>query len=317
MAYRASNSLRRACYRNLLSTGQLMTLAGVQKGNSLFVDSSVTASGDGSCWPNAFKTITEAVAAASAGDTIYMTGSFTEEVTCSLAGVRFIGVGSTPRNACYWTATAKAGGAVCLTPTGDYIEVANVCFRAPAYSSSGTPAAIALSGSNYLWVHDCIFRGQTGSHVGIYSAVCDSDNVTIENCQFLYFNTATYGCAILGVEAGGLNYSGWRILNCKFNSNLKHVDVSMRVGSVRGCEFPIGGVGTNGAVSAALTTMCLDLSGTNSGANVVSGNVFAGEYDTDLYVAGALGDTWVGNYTLIEATDAPYGLTVTDPAAED
>ena len=44
----------------------------------------------GTSWGTAFKTIAAAVAACAAGDTIYIKGSFSEAVTCSKAGVRFI-----------------------------------------------------------------------------------------------------------------------------------------------------------------------------------------------------------------------------------
>lgn len=310
---KAQDSLRKACRDNLVSYSALAALNDI--GSVLFVDSVNGADANsGKSWSHAKKTIADAVSHASAHDAIMLHGTFNEAVTCALDDVKFIGVGPSPRSVS-WTAPTVAAS-FCLSPTGDRILLHNIYFKPVIYTTSGVPSALRLSGSNYLMVKECKFQGQTGSYTAIYSPVCDSDNVTIEDCEFNYMNTATNGCAILGVEAGGLSYSGWKILNTKFGSNLKHIDVNMRNSLIKGCVFPVGGIGTDGAATAALTTMCIDLSGTSSGGNVVTQNALGGEYDTDLYVAGT-GDMWVGNYTLIEATEAPYGLTVADPAAED
>jgi hypothetical protein len=138
--------------------------------------------------------------------------------------------------------------------------------------------------------------------------VCDSDNVKIKNCDFFYMNTATNGIAIKGVEAGGLNYSGWMIEGCKFHSCLQGIDVSMRAGTIKNCEFVEYGVNPAGAV-AQLMSLGIDLSGTNSGANVVTQNSLGGTYNATLYKVGASGDQWAGNYNVITG-----GLTAANPS---
>jgi hypothetical protein len=253
-----------------------------------------------------FKTIAEAVAAASENTTIYIRGSFNEAVTCSLAGVRFIGVGTGPKQA-IWTAPTVAGS-FCLSPAANYIEVANIYFKPVIYTTSGTPSALRLSGANWLNVHDCRFQGQIGSHAAIYSPVCDSDNVRIENCQFYYMNTATYGIAILGVEAGGLSYSGWVVKNCFFHSCLKCIDANMRCGTIVGCVFNEYGINPAGAI-AQLMTLGIDLSGTSSGCNAVYDNQLGGTYGASLYVVGASGDQWAGNFNVLTG-----GVTAINPA---
>jgi len=281
----------------------LLQMLGRQKGAVWFADSTISASGAGKSWATAFKTITEAVAAAAAGDTILMRGSFTEAVTCSLAGIRFIGAGTGPKE-CQWGGAADAK---CLTISANYVRVENIYFKPPAYSA-GVPAAIALSGANWAFIVGCRFQGQTSSHNAIYSAVCDSDNVHIKDCEFYYMNTATSGIAILGVEAGGLNYSGWIIEGCKFHSCLKCIDVSMRAGTLKQNEFAEYGINPAGAV-AQLMSMGIDLSGTNSGANVVTQNQLGGTYGATLYVVGASGDQWGGNFNVIAG-----GVTAANPA---
>ena len=304
-----NKSLRSACYGNLLSMSQLMVLAGMHPGDSWFVDSTVSTGRDGSSWGNACKTLAAVYAKAAAGDTIYMKGSFNEAVNCTKEGLSFVGVGNRNRQ-CLWTAPTGAA-AYCLTAGAAYINVQGIYFKAPAYSVSGVPAALKLSGANYLTVNGCKFQGQIASYNAIYSAVCDSDNVTIEDCEFNYFNTATNGCAILGVEAGGLSYSGWKLERCKFGSNLKHLNVNMRNSWIHDCTFPVGGIDPAGAMQAALTDLCIDLSGTSSGGNHVGpGNSFGGAYTSSLYVGGAAADNWAGNYGAITATYCPNGITV-------
>ena len=66
-----------------------------------------------------------------------------------------------------------------------------------------------------LGVHrdGCRFQGQTGSYNAIYAPTATSDNVHIVGNEFYDLNTAGNGCGILGVEAGGLSFSGWQIRN--------------------------------------------------------------------------------------------------------
>lgn len=279
----------------------------------IFADSANGNDGnDGSSPRHPVASLTRAVALADAGDTILARGSFSEEVTVSVAGLKIIGAGTRPKE-CQWTGAADA---TCLTISANYVEVDNIYFKPPAYSA-GTPAAIKLSGANHAFIHHCRFQGQTASHNAIYSAVCNSDNVEISDCEFHYMNTPTYGAAILGVEAGGLSYSGWRILRNAFFSCVTAVNINGRVCLVEGNRFMEYGISAAGAV-AAVCTKALDLSGTSSGANCVTGNIMAGDYDSDsgLYTPGTSGDCWMGNFaddvseTEVDAT----GLTVAVPA---
>lgn len=280
-----------------------------EMGNIWYVDSvDGGASYDGKSWGTAFSTITLAVAAASAGDTILMKGSFSEAVTCSLASVRFIGVGTNPKG-CIWTAPTVAAS-FCLKPSANYISVKNIYFKPVIYTTSGVPSAIRLSGSNWLTIENCRFQGQTDSYTAIYSPVCDSDNVHIRNCEFYYMNTATNGAAIKGVEAGGLSYSGWVIENCIFNSCTTDIDINGRVCVLRNNIHPVGGITAAGAVNAAVTGVCIDLSGTSSGGNTVTGCSLAGAYTSTLYIGGAAADNWAGNYAAITTTYAPNGISV-------
>lgn len=281
------------------------------KGNAWFADSTVASSGAGTSWGTAFKTVAEAYTAAAAGDTIYMQGSFSEAaVVATKAGLSFIGVGNATKQ-CQWTSAADTKT---LTLGANYIAVENIYFKPPTYTA-GIPASIALSGANYAQIIGNRFQGQTGSWNAIYSAVCDSDNVTIAGNEFMYLNTATYGCGILGVEAGGLSYSGWTVAGNRFSSCVTAMNFNGRACRLIGNTVNIGGITAAGAANAAVCTMAIDLSGTSSGGNMVTDNTLAGAYTTALYVPGATGDCWIGNKAAITVTTAPNGLSVANPAA--
>jgi len=279
-------------------------VSGFTTGTVYFVDSvSGLDTNTGKTWLAAFKTIAAAVAAASAGDSILIKGSFTEAVTIALAktGLMICGIGTGPNQAT-WTGAADA---VCLTINATNCIVKNIKFRPPAYSA-GTPAAILLGGAGYTKITQCRFQGKTSSYNAIYSPVCNSDNVEISDCEFIYLNTATHGAAILGVEAGGLSYSGWKILRNIFNSCVTAVNINGRVCLVEGNHFNINGIAANGE-GGAVCTLALDLSGTSSYGNMVHGNYLGGTYSATLYKVGASGDDWAGNYNIA-------GLTAANPS---
>jgi hypothetical protein len=274
-------------------------------GTTYWVDSVNGADGnDGTTLETAFQTIAAAVAAAVAGDTIYIRGSFTEAVTIAVAGVRIIGFGTGPNQA-VWTA---ADDAVCLTLAAGSIEVRNIRFRPPAYAADRGTCAIKLNAASYARIMGNRFQGKTGSQAAIYSPACDSDNVLIQGNEFVYLNTATYGAGIVGVEAGGLSYSAWRILGNIFSSCVNAIDICGRVCQIAGNAIHEYGINPAGAVAAVLA-LGIDLSGTNSGGNAVWGNQLGGTYDATLYKVGASGDQWAGNYNVLSG-----GLTAANPA---
>lgn len=273
-------------------------------GNCWYADSvNGVAGNDGNSWEKACLTIAAAVAKAAAGDTIYIKGSFTEVVTVSLVGLRIIGVGTGPKQAQWGSATDTKT----LTIAANYVHIENVYFLPPA-RTAGTPASIQLSGANHARILGCRFHGQFNSPwYGIYSPVCDSDNVLIADCEFFYFHTTTYGKAIFGVEAGGLSYSTWRILRCHFFSCVVAIDINGRGCLIKDCTIAEYGINPAGAV-AAILALGIDLSGTSSGANSVWGNQLHGTYDATLYKVGAGGDCWAGNFNPLTG-----GVTAANP----
>ena len=275
-------------------------------GTVYYVNSAVTASGDGSTWGAALKTIKEAVTLAVAGDTILIQGSFSEVVTVSVAGVSIIGVGTGPKMA-QWTSAVDTAS---LTLAANYCRIQNIYFKPPAYSASTTygPSAILLSSAGWAYIVGCRFQGQTASYQAIYSPVCNSDNVHILGNEFYYLNTATTGCAILGLTAGGLSYSGWQIRDNVIASCLRGIILPARACTLVGNTIAEYGVAPSGSITQLLT-MGIDLSGTAGGANALWANQLGGTYNATLYKVGASGDQWGGNFNVITG-----GVTAANPA---
>ena len=297
----SSNSLQ--TYTN---SGWITSQNDVVLPGTTYCVNSVTGSdaANGLSWSTPLKTITAAVALAVAGDTILIKGSFIEAVTIAVAktGLKIIGAGTNPDQA-KWTGAADA---VCLTINATDVLVRNIKFTPPVYGS-GTPAAILLGSANYAKISGNRFQGTTGSYYAIYSPVCNSDNVEISDNEFIYMNTLTNGAAILGVEAGGLSYSSWKILRNIFNSCVTAININGRVCTVAGNIIQEYGITALGAVGVVLSCG-IDLSGTSSGSNAVTGNQLGGTFGSPLYIKAASGDQWAGNLNVISG-----GVTAANP----
>lgn len=252
-----------------------------------YVDSAVSASGDGLTWPTALKTIGEAAALMVAGDRCFIQGSFNEAVTFAVANIWLVGVGPASA-AALWTAPDTA--APCLTVSAAAnVGIYNMRFRPPVAN-----AAVELSGAAHQFQFvGCRIQGKAGSYYGIRTDGAQS-NVHIEGCEFFYCNTVDYGIAISGHTYSGTEPSGWMIEDCLFHSNLKHIECRMRQSIIRNCVF--AGKGLIAAGTMAAVTTGIDISGAVGGCNIVTKNFLGGAYETPTYAAGT-DDCWVGNTT--------------------
>lgn len=274
----------------------------VTLGSYYFVDgTNGSDSNSGLSGTTALKTIAAAATVAAANSTILVfPGTYTEAaITISVAGVRILAMGTNPKSTVWTSATDVTS----LVIGAQNIEVAGFYFKPPTYTADATVASIKLSNAGYANIHNNRFQGQTGSYNAIYSAVANSDDVTIANNDFIYMNTLTSGAAILGVEAGGLSYSNWSIIGNTFESCVTAVNICGRVCKVYDNHFGINGITALGA-GAAVCTLALDLSGTSSYGNMVHGNYLGGTYSSSLYKVGASGDDWAGNFNIAGITAA-------------
>lgn len=288
------------------------------KGAAWYVDSVLgSAAYDGKSWGAAKATIAQAYALAAAGDTIYMSGSFNESVTCTKSDLHFICNDDVTKE-CIWTAATDT---FCLKISATNVRVQGIYFRPPVYTADATTLAAILLGTtaSYAQIVGNRFQGQTASYNAILSPAVGADNVLIAGNEFMYLNTDTYGTGIRGVSTGGFAYSGWRILNNIFNSCVTAIKLNARCCTIAGNTVLEYGVKPATAAVASVLAMGIDLtstSGGGGGANQVVANYLDGAYSATLYkvnadVAGS--DNWNGNYC-IAGTGATAGLTFANPA---
>jgi hypothetical protein len=291
-----------------------MSSAFLGGGTAYFVDSvnGVNAH-DGLSWTTAKLTIANAVSTCAAGDTIFIKGTtFSEAVTNTKAGVRFIGCGTGPSQATWTAPTVQSS--FCLKTTGAGVLIENIKFKPVIYVTgvaTGPPSGVRIGvGSDYTIIRGCRFQGQVGSYKAIY-ADGNCSNIVIEGNEFLYMNTATNGAAIYSANLAG----AWVIKNNIFNSNLRDIQIIGRWCILDGNIHPVVGLKADGSIGV-VTSVAVDLSGTDGQANTMTRCVLGGTYNQATYVVSTGGnDLWRGNFASIVATTAPNGLTVLVPAA--
>lgn len=230
------------------------------------------------------------------------------------ANCTIIGAGDS-RHQPTWTAATAPGIALDLQRQGWVID--GFTFE---LASLGTAIRVsevpATSYSAYKTIiRNCQFDGLFGGQYGIdfYGA---PHRVTIENCEFIEFHTvATDAYAICVTDSAHTNPNQCRILNNMFWQNDNHIGSTGNNKSFNASEF-------RGNTFMALgdvfnTTLKLDLRGGSVGLNIVTQNVFCGDYsNTGGYWdnAGAAG-MWVGN--IAEDTAEPEvgdnGFTIGPP----
>jgi len=272
------------------------------------VASAVTTTGTGKSWESPFKTIAEAIAAASDGDIILMIGTFTEALT-SAKQLSFVNAGLTV-NDCIWM--ESAAGDTLLTLTGKKCLFDGIRFRIPTTEGIG----IDMTNSDYTVIKNCHFQGRSGSYYGIYNS--GGSQLKILNNVFQYLNTATYGAAILGHDYATVCPSGWIMKGNLFHSNLKHVQLVMRQSLIEGNTFQEKGLDADN-VSSLTATHKLDLlTGSALGQlNTVTKNIMQGDYSITGGYKPAVNDNWFGNISddTAEAEVNADGTTLAVPAA--
>ena len=221
-----------------------------QKGTIYYVNNLVTASGNGKSWNYPFKTITEAVAVAIAGDTIYIYGDgttahqYVETVTPTVSNLKFI---SANPNGVIW-----AGVTDSLILNG----VVNTYVGGIRFRPTSGYAGISLIGAaNATIIDTCRFQGQTGSKYGIKSDGHQS-GVKVYYSHFLYMNAATCYGIYAPIDAGVAENASWEVVGNYFHSNTYHLKGNFRYSIFKGNTFAGYGLLSTGAQGAP--TKCID-----------------------------------------------------------
>lgn len=272
-------------------------------GRVLFVDGNRGADGQNGKLPGrSFATLTKALSVASSGDTIYLRGNVTENVTApaGLFDITIIGAGNRPRHAdahtgnngysgATWKASVTSDPLCIVRQQGWRFE--NILFACPTTDAALDFIRDAASGdserdSSHAIIRGCRFAGgQDGIRI---TGTENVFNVLVEDC---IFHDKT-GTAI--VSSGGYAHR-WVIRNNEFVENVNHIDVGFTQAVIRGNNF------------GKFTTKSIDLTGGAN--NAVFGNHLSGTYsNAGGYTAGT-NDEWGGNFNSLSG-----GVTAADPA---
>lgn len=156
-----------------------------------YADSGITASGIGTTWSTAFKTITEAVAAASAGDAIILKGEFDEGAPIVLS-VELSLIGQNTSSNQNNTLIQSAGAAhVLIDVEANNCKIWNIGF---AQTTAETAIEIGDGAGDAWWklhIKGCKFDlFGTGTTAITSTAVGDAPDLHIEDCLFRSFATS-------------------------------------------------------------------------------------------------------------------------------
>lgn len=200
--------------------------------NVWYCDSSVSASGAGTQWATAFKTISEAVTASSAGDIIYIRGEFSsvaEGATISLnKELWIIGENTTSNQGCTMIYNGGAAAYPLITVSAHQCKIFNIYFSQIATQNSievGGFWKTHIKGCRFdeaqiminvpgdspdTTIEDCFFRSWTDYAIDIYCT-----RAMIKDCRFLDVGNAK--TAIRNIADGG-NRPDTAVLDCKFHT---------------------------------------------------------------------------------------------------
>ena len=212
-----------------------------------------------------------------------------------------------------WTAATATGIALTIQQRGWTIEG----FR---FVAGAGGQCIRLDRTATLAAHRTIIRNNyfDGAYTGLYGINFNGApaSVQIYNNEFHEFtrgNTTAY--AIYSSESGEANPYMCVFANNRFWENENHIGNNAAIHGYNLCLFQ-GNVFHEGLLIAA--TNILDLRGGTLGKNIVTGNVFSGDYsNTGGYYANAVSPgNWVGNIAedVLAAEVADNGFTIAVPA---
>ena len=161
-----------------------------------YVNGGAGTTGDGTSWGTAFKTMTEAVAAAGNYDTIYVGGGYyTEAAVMDIDqhGLRIIGTGSGAQWGACGFGSATSGDTI-MTINANRVEISGIAFWCLTDAKHGIVLGTSYDSWN-TWIHDCAFgTGVGGNTLGEYGVKAneseDCANTLIEDCYFNYMSTA-------------------------------------------------------------------------------------------------------------------------------
>jgi hypothetical protein len=252
-------------------------------------------------------------------DVVYIQADITESVitgdtTDMPEGVSIVGVGNDE-----WTPqwSSDVAGNPCLTLRAHGWNIHNIQFNPPTASSGIRLEWVPATDYNAsrATITNCVFDGAYTGFYGIdfYGAPYD---VKIDGCEFREHQAAGAAYGIIVTNISTAHPLMCKVTNNIFWENENHVGSfdqlrCFAVSLFKGNVFHQG--------TGIVTTVMLDFRGGAQGNNIVTENIFSGDYsNTGGYHANvAAPGNWVGNFAedVLEAETGDNGLTVAPPAA--
>ena len=240
-------------------------------------------------------------------------GTYTDNITidrtsypadCSIVG------GANSKFDVVWV--PAAGDALTIDQSGWVVD--GFHFQ-PAADGAGVHLTWAAgAGAEDTYIQNCFFDGRWGT--GLYGIELEGApaNVTVQNNRFAEFSTGE-PCIVVRSCNQASPYQNHFFGNT-FQECVEYI-TNIAEG-YNACIFQ-GNVFAEASGALAATTTYIDLGGPGIGYNVVTGNIFGGDYsNAGGYTAeGAGTDNWVGNVAadVLEAEVADNGFTIAQPAA--
>jgi hypothetical protein len=247
-------------------------------------------------FPDAFGTLTAALAAARDGDTIVLLSDLREEVTGSntLFDITIVGNGTTPRHddkhnftstfhmgSASWRNSSGVTTTPLITVRGQGWRFINIMFDVPTTASAVKLESNALSGeseydASHASFYNCRFDGgQTGIQVtgGAY-------NVQVERCIFRGLTDGIL-CDSTSVRVP----AQWYIVDNQFYDNTHNLRMSLNFSTIRSNSFDVG----------ATSTINVAYNASQGGNNHITGNSFniaGNDFDPAGGVEGHSTDVW-------------------------
>jgi hypothetical protein len=249
-------------------------------------------------------------------DTIYLLSDLTESVITptSVLGpnyINLIGRGPSAR-AITWTSALATTPCLDLRAMGWRIE--NIRFRAPV-----TEAALQLryadTNANDIAaravIQDCVFDGNDTGRYGICAH--GAYDVQILNCVFQQFHNAVGGGAVpllTQTNALAVPFRN-RVIGCTFQDSDNGMIFSGTASLIQGNIFQV--VGPTRTMTLVLQSSTIAMPGID---NIVTGNLFPGDYSIVGGYRSGVGDVWSGNIAedVAEPEVSADGWTLLPPA---
>lgn len=186
-------------------------------GKNIFVDTTITTSGDGLSWATACKTMAAALLLAASSDVIYVSGKINEQCIAPLGvyGVRIVGADTSPRHdfAASWIVSSGDASKANLELLEQGWSIENMMMQSfttsPAVKLSRGEDTAHPDPSHASFIN-CRFTGVDGiwDAGGCY-------NITIKGCKF-YDLTGSAVKSVAGPNGGIAAPQHWLVEDCDF-----------------------------------------------------------------------------------------------------